>query len=138
MKVLLDTNVILDVLLRRENFYGDSVGVVRLCATDIEGIFTVNQTTDIFYILKRSGASNEDAKQSIIRLLKHIGLVDSKKTDVNHALKSKMYDFEDGIIDSVAVREKTSYIITRNTTDFKNSMVPAIHPRDFLKLMNSR
>jgi len=134
MRALLDTNVILDVLLKREEFYEDSASVIKLCVADIEGIFSVNQTTDIFYILKRSGASNEVAKQAIVGLNKYIGLVDSKKSDVLDALKSNTGDFEDAIIDSIAKREKADYIITRNNTDYINSSVKAISPSDFLKL----
>ena len=135
MRVLLDTNVILDVLLGREGFYDDSARVVKMCAQGVEGIFTVNQTTDIFYILKRGEVSNEVAKQAIKGLQKHIRLVDSKKIDVIKALDSKMCDFEDGIIDSIAHRENVNYIITRNTIDYKNSTVAAITPTNFLELI---
>jgi predicted nucleic acid-binding protein len=44
----------------------------------------------------------------------------------------KISDFEDAIIAAIAMREKTDYIITRNTKDFSKSPVPAITPDTFL------
>ena len=59
MKVLIDTNIVLDVLLRRADFFDASYNVLKLSTLDKMGIFvTANAITDIYYILHRANTGN--------------------------------------------------------------------------------
>jgi predicted nucleic acid-binding protein len=132
MKVLIDTNVILDVLMKREPHLEGSVVFLKLCGTQITGLVTTNQTTDIFYILKRGGLTSTDAKSLIRRLIENVKTVDVVSADVVPALDCEIDDYEDALISFTAKRQKANYIVTRNEIDFTNSPVPAISPDEFL------
>jgi len=133
VKVLIDTNIVLDVLLRRADFLDASYNVLKLSTLDKMGIFvTANGITDIYYILHRTNKDSEKSKEAIIRLLDLVSIADVTASDITNALSSKVTDFEDALAGVIAKRIKADCIITRNTKDFNNSPVPAIDPKDFL------
>ena len=132
MKVLIDTNVILDVLTRREPHYGHSAALLRLCGTRLAGCIAASQTTDIFYLLQREGMDAQAAKALLKKLTDNLKVVDINAADVQAALASEMTDYEDALLASCAKRQRAAYIITRNGKDFKLSPVKAISPKDFL------
>lgn len=133
MKVLIDTNIVLDVLLRRADFFDASYNVLKLSTLDKTAIFvTANAITDIYYILRRANKDTEKSKEAIIQLLELVSIADVIASDIMNALPSKVTDFEDALAGVIAKRIKADYIITRNTKDFNNSPVPAIDPKDFL------
>ena len=135
MKVLIDTNVMLDILQRREPFYQLSYGAVRKAIEmETECLFSSSAVTDIFYVLRRALGSTLIAKQKIEELSLLVCFTDVLGLDIRTALLRNMGDFEDAVIDAVAQRSGADFILTRNVKDFKNSKVPAILPSDFLDL----
>jgi len=132
MKVLIDTNVILDVLLSREPYCHASAEVLKLCGARIMGLVAASQTTDIFYLLRRSGKDSDSAKEILEKLTDNVKVIDVTAGDVKNALASKMSDYEDALLAYGARRQKADYIITRNEKDFKHSEVSAISPAKFL------
>jgi predicted nucleic acid-binding protein len=134
MRVLFDTNVIVDYLVQREPFYRDSCEVIFLSAEKkLDGIIGAGSIADIYYICRKEYQSTEKALNLITDLLKLITLVDTKAYDINNALAINMSDFEDAIIAATSLRETAEYIITRNIKDFVQSPIPAITPSDFLR-----
>jgi predicted nucleic acid-binding protein len=134
MKVLFDTNVILDYLVQREPFYRDSREVIFLSAEKkLDGIIGAGSIADIYYICKKEYQNTEKPLNLILDLLKLVTLVDTKAHDVNNALAFNMSDFEDAIIAATALRETAEYIITRNVKDFGQSPIQAVTPSDFLR-----
>jgi predicted nucleic acid-binding protein len=133
MKVLIDTNVILDVLMQREPHFECSAEFLRLCGVKITGFIIASQTTDIFYLLCREGKDAAAAKSILIKLTDNIRVIDVTAADVKSALAGEMSDYEDALIAYRAKRQKADYIITRNEKDFKQSPVPALSPRAFLR-----
>ena len=134
MKVLFDTNVILDYLIQREPFYSDSREVILLSAEKkLDGIIGAGSIADIHYICRKEYQNVEKSLNLIIDLLKLVTLVDTKAYDINNAVAFTMPDFEDAIIAATALRETAEYIITRNIKDFAQSPIPAITPSDLLK-----
>ncbi|GHV96426.1 PIN domain-containing protein [Spirochaetia bacterium] len=137
MKVYFDTNIIIDILERRDPFFKDSADIF-LMASDraIEGIIGAGSITDIYYIIRKSRRNHKVALDAVIDLFETLTVVDTKSRDIYSASKSVMNDFEDAVIASVAEREGAQYIITRNTDDFVNASIPAITPQNFLNLYN--
>jgi len=133
MKVLVDTNVILDVLTRREPHFEHSAAFLRLCGSRLTGCVAASQTTDIFYVLRREGLEAQAAKALIKKLTDNTKVVDINAADVQAALASDMPDYEDALLACCAKRQRASYIITRNEKDFKQSPVPALSPQAFLE-----
>jgi predicted nucleic acid-binding protein len=133
MKVYLDTNIIIDILERREPYYNDS-NALFLLAIDkkINCIISASSITDIFYVINNKNKDSHKTVQVIFDLLKIVKGVDTLISDLYVAANFGFSDFEDAVAASTAVREQADYIITRNVKDFTNSPVPAMNPIDFL------
>lgn len=133
MRVLIDTNVILDILQKREPFFTDSyLALRRALENDAECLISASAATDIFYALRKSMGSAQQAKEHIDQLAQVVSFADVQGMDIHTALMRAMPDFEDAVVDAVAERSGASYILTRNIKDFTGSVVPAILPADFL------
>ena len=134
MRILIDTNIILDILQKREPFFTDSYRVLRgAIESDTECLISASSATDIFYILRKSLGSAQAAKDQLEQLAQLVTFADVQGMDIHTALMQAMPDFEDAVVDAVAERSGASYIVTRNIKDFAGSVVPAILPADFLK-----
>lgn len=133
MKVMIDTNIILDVFLRREPFFQASYEVVKMSALEqLEGFISASAATDIYDLLRRSLKDDEQAKESMEKLLQLVGIADALGEDVHAAVASNMNDFEDALVASIAQRCQMEYIITRNEKDYTASPVKAITPSELL------
>ena len=136
MKLLIDTNVIIDILERREPFFTNSYKVIQLSLEGkLEAVMSAGAVTDVYYIISRSLRDKNKAREKIIGLTTLISICDTFAVDINNALPLNMPDFEDAVVAAIAKREKTNYIVTRNEADFINSPVPAISPTEFLAML---
>jgi len=133
MKVLIDTNVILDVLTKRAPHLEHSAAFLRLCGTRLTGCLAASQATDIFYLLRREGLDAQAAKSLVKKLTDNVKVVDINAVDVQSALASNMLDYEDALLACCAKRQRAGYIITRNEKDFNLSPVQALSPQAFLE-----
>lgn len=134
MRIIIDTNVILDVVQKREPFFADSYQALRKAVeADIECLLSASAVTDIFYVLRKSLQSAAKAKEILEQLSQLVTFADVQGTDIHTALMRSMSDFEDAVVDAVAERTGASCILTRNIKDFAGSVVPAITPTDYLK-----
>lgn len=130
---LVDTNVIIDMLLDREDadaacavFDGAERGdySLHICALSF---------TTMFYSLRKI-LSIEDRINALTQLNEamEVAVVDSNVIDM--ALNSGWKDFEDAVQNFSAVADhQISAIITRNTKDFKDSSLEVIDSVEFLK-----
>ena len=133
MKVLVDTNVILDVIIKREPHFEFSAAFLKLCNVKITGCIIASQTTDIYYILSRSGIDKFSAVNILKKLTKNMKVLNINAADVQNALNSSIADYEDSLLACCAKRQKAEYIITRNEKDFHQSPVSAISPQSLLE-----
>ena len=132
MRLLIDTNVILDVFMRREPFFADSYRAIRTAAEQgYECLLSASAATDIFYILRKHLKSPEEAKARLRDLAKLAQFTDVQPADIDTALTAEMPDFEDAVVNAIAVRVGADYILTRNTKDFSGAKAHAIAPVDF-------
>ena len=135
MKIMIDTNVVLDVLLRREPFFQASYEVMKRSALEqVEGFVSATAATDIFYLLRRALKDPRAARDSLEKLMQLVGFADALGEDVHTAIVSNMTDFEDALVAAIAQRCHMDYIVTRNTRDFAESPVKALAPQAFLEL----
>lgn len=134
MKVLLDTNIIVDILSKREG-YEDSLQVLRYCEIKkIDGYVSTTTVTDVMYILRKH-LPPDKLREVVQTLLSTVGVSGVQKADITHAFYGVMKDFEDAVQASCAKRIKAEYIVTRNLRNFEESPVQAISPADLLKLL---
>ena len=134
MKILVDTNVIIDILCKREPFFEDSYNALNKCIDNHTIIVSASAITDIFYIARKYIGS-EQAKECIRNLLDLIKISDTRGADIEKALSSDISDFEDAV-SAIAERQKAKYILTRNTKDFEKSKILSITPHDYLNIKN--
>ena len=138
MKVLFDTNIVIDILKRREPHYENSNKLFMLAADEkIDAIIGTNAITDIYYLTKKQYGDTKTTVNIIFDILEIIKPVDTLANDIFRAAELGFRDFEDAVITAIAIREKADYIITRNTNDFSQSVIPAITPDSFLTSINS-
>jgi len=134
MKIALDTNIVLDVLARREPFFEQSQAVILLVAEGrVEGAITANAITDMYYILRKH-LNKEALKVALRGLMELLGVMEVTGSDCLAALDLPMDDYEDAVLAIGAKNWAADCIVTRNTKDFALSPVKAVTPNDFLKL----
>ncbi len=134
MRILIDTNIILDIVQKQEPFFADSYQALRKAIeTNVECLISASAATDIFYMLRRAFQSSQKAKERIEQLSQIFAFADVQGADIQTALMRSMPDFEDSVVEAVAERSGASYILTRNIRDFAGSSVPAVTPAEFLK-----
>lgn len=135
MKVLLDTNIIIDNLSRRDE-YAESLQILNLCENGfLEGVITTVTVMDVMYIMRKHLGSAE-VRNAVQILLQIVDVVPVLKSDINTAFIGDFSDFEDAVQASSAARVKVDYIITRNVNDFRKSSVLAISPNDILEILS--
>ncbi|MBD5104397.1 MAG: PIN domain-containing protein [Ruminococcaceae bacterium] len=135
MKVMIDTNVILDVLLERENFVEESYKILSMCEEHrINGFVSASSVTDIFYLVRKYTHSTELAYNAVGKLLEIVKVCDVTNNDVLTAFQKKAKDFEDCLISVCANSNNCNYIITRNKKDFENFGIEVLSPTEFLDM----
>lgn len=133
MKVLIDTNIILDVLCKRLEFYEDSARIFKLCEVKkITGVISALSIPNIIYILRKE-LDADKTKEVLDNLMLIFSVADLKADDLKKAADMKFKDFEDAIQSACASRIKANYIVTRNIKDFSESKVTAIKPTELLE-----
>lgn len=132
MKILIDTNVILDVLFNREDFFQSSSAIWDICeANKAEGYISALSIPNIVYIMRKE-LDPQKTCQLIERITMIFGVVELNEQDLKNAAKMYAYDYEDAIQMHQAKRINAEYIVTRNIRDFKNSEVSALTPSELL------
>ncbi len=134
MRVLIDTNVLLDVLMGREEFLEHSANVWRRCETTFaDGGISALSVANIVYILRKE-LTPQKTEEIIEKISLIFEIVDLTAADIKAAAKMRMPDYEDALQTLTAQRFKADYIITRNCKDFRSDIIPAINPSEFLRL----
>lgn len=135
MKLLCDTNVLLDVALKRKPFYKTSSLALSYCEDEgVTGLVADTSLTDLFYIVHQALHDNELSYQAIEATLEIFDVVAPTSADINTAVKERHRDFEDCLLAVIAEREQCDYVITRNVKDFEGYSFKAITPSEFVKL----
>lgn len=135
MKILIDSNVLIDYMTVRTPFYEDAREIMKLCSDKkVYGAIAVHSIPNIYFILRKE--MDDATRRKIIKnLLLVLDVAGYDRISVIGALeKNDFKDFEDCLQDECAVFFGADYIITRNIKDFVNSSVKAVTPTEFLKM----
>jgi predicted nucleic acid-binding protein len=132
-RILIDSDVILDLLLDRKPFCEDSLALIYACEQkQLQGFVTPVIIANVYYIF-RQNASHITVTEQLKLLLKIISVLNMDQKQVLAALDSKFTDFEDALQYFSAIQSnKVDVIITRNTSDYKKSALPVFTPNEFL------
>ena len=114
MKVLLDTNIVLDKLASRKPF-DENANVIfdRIARNEMSGFITATGVTDIYYILRKK-LSNHDCRVALRQLFDLLQVLSVSQGDCECAVESPLEDFEDALILTCAQKANIDFIITRD------------------------
>ena len=135
MRVLIDTNILLDFLTKRDPFFASAQAIIHLCDRgDIEGYIAAHSVLNAFFILRHQYTVEQrrGILKDICLLLKVVSVDGHNLLD---ALGNEGFrDFEDCVQMNCAVKCHADFILTRDKHDYQNSRVPAIQPIEFLHI----
>jgi predicted nucleic acid-binding protein len=138
MRLMLDLNVLLDIVQRREPFYEASAGVLsRVVGSEDSGYLPSHGITTLHYIIQRF-SGREQADGFVDWLLSHLEIAAQEKAQFIRARSLSMPDFEDAAVASAAEFSQCDVIISRNVADFEGSPVQAMTPEEFLAAVAER
>jgi len=130
--VLLDLNIILDVLQKREPFYESSALVLAGVETGLTtGYLAAHSVTTLFYLIQKDQSASA-ARAAITELLQFLNIAPVNQNTIDQALNLDYPDFEDAVQMICALQCKADYLITRNLSDYHPPLVPVLKPVEFL------
>ena len=132
MNVFVDTNVLLDVLTRREPFYADSVAIWTLAERGrIRGFVSAVSFTNIFYIVRKL-RDRRTARRTLTLLRDTFTPVACTAQILNQAIDADIKDFEDAVQYCSAVSAGADCIVSRDPDHFPRTELPVLPPAEFL------
>lgn len=135
MKVLLDTNVILDVLLQRDPHFARSSAVwAAIEEGRAEGFVAAHAITTIHYVVRRS-VGGKRAGEIVKLILDVLSVAGVSGTVISRSVFLDWPDFEDAVTASAALEASCELIVTRDTAGFSRSAVKAMSPKSALSAM---
>ena len=134
MRILLDTNVVLDLLLDRKAFVAESLAMVDLVERGaVTGLLCATTVTTLAYLAGKS-VGKQQASRQIRQLLSLFEIAPVTRAVLDGALASRATDFEDAVLAEAAMQAGAQAIITRNLRDFAHSPVRAHTPAQWLAM----
>ena len=118
VRILVDTNVALDLLLNREPFAIDALQLFALAeAEKVELLLSTDAISTIFYVVRKNCDSSV-AREALAKLLDYVALVALDERAVIRGLATDFADVEDALVAAVAEKTGAAAIVTRNLSDF--------------------
>ncbi len=138
MKILLDTNVVLDLLMDRMPFADSAVGLFsKVEDGTIIGYLCATTITTVYYLAAKTlGAPR--AQEEIGKLLNLFEVAPVNRHVLESALTADFNDFEDAVIHEAACHVGAEAIVTRNQKDFKKSRIPVYFSDEMIKIVASQ
>ena len=132
MILLIDAIVLLDVIMKRQEFVKDSSVIWKLCETGkVEGYVSSLTIASIVDIMQKE-MDAQKVEQVLSRLSMIFEFTDLCVSDIQQAARMQWNDYEDVIQSATAQRIHADFIITRNIKDFAKSKILAFTPAELL------
>ena len=132
MKIFIDTNIFLDVILKRNDFYPDSSKIWSLVSEKrIKGFISAISVNNLYYISKKF---IEIRKVTVLisQILEEFEIIPLTKDILQLAKNIDGKDFEDSIQYFSAIMNKCDYIITRDKNGFSDYGIKSVSPKEFI------
>jgi len=135
--VLIDLNIILDVLQKREPFFEASAQLLAAAETgQLSGFVAAHSVTTLFCLIQKD-KSAADARAIITNLLQFLEIIPVQQNTIEQALNLDYRDFEDAVQMISAVQAKVDCLVTRNSKDYQPDLLPVMQPIEFLASLGS-
>ena len=138
MKILVDTNVIINYLTRREDKYRESsIQVMDICSRkELEGYVAFHSMSIIWYFSGRQKLPEDTRREWLDRVCKILTTASAGHDAVVEAAHNLAFkDFEDNLQDICAQNIGADYIVTINTKDYEHSRTKAVTPSEFVEIV---
>lgn len=137
MRVLIDNDVVVDLLTKREPFFADAKQIFLLIANHAaQGYICAITPVNAFYTVRKE-LGFRAAKASVRELLGLVNICNVDKAVLSEADVLEFSDYEDAVQCAAAMAEGLDAIVTRNTKDFRNSPIDVYTPTEFLNVLES-
>ncbi len=134
MKIMIDSNVLLDVLLARELFVKNSAQILRLCEQrKIVGVISASSVTDLFYIIRKAIHDTNKTYELMETILNILDICSVEQAQIQAAFSHRAKDFEDCLLAICAKHANCNCIITRNKKDFSEFDITLYTPDEYLE-----
>ena len=137
MKLMIDTNIILDLLFKRNDFSNISTLFRSLDESGDEACISASSVTDLFYIIRKLTHDTQKTYELLEYVLEIVSILPVTPTDIVCAFQNKWKDFEDCVLYTVAQKNNISAIISNNKKDFEDSTIQIYTAKDYLDTMRS-
>ena len=138
MVLLIDVNVLLNYLLRREPGLKPAHKIIELCRNgEIHGYMAFHSVSIIWYTLRKTDIKSR--RQQIFELCKFVKVTGASHSEVLAAIQNESFaDFEDCLQEKCAENIGADYIVTENTKDFANSSTPVVTAFEMLNILDKQ
>ena len=135
-KLMIDTNIIIDLLAKRENFYKEAQELFTL-ANEKNISLSISSLTfaNTYYILSKY-LDNDEVRKTLVKFKVLVEVLPLEDKTIELALVSDFEDFEDAIQYCTALDNDLDIIITRNKKDFKTSKLPVFTAKEYLNQLS--
>jgi len=137
MKILVDTNIALDILLKRRD-YANAFFIFKLAEKKVvSGYISASAITDIFF-LSKNDLGKKPAKEALKSLLSVFEPATVTNGHIFQSLNLDWNDFEDSLQYVVGEGLAVDYIVTRNAQDFTSGSILAVSPEQFIEAITTK
>jgi len=138
LKILLDTNTVLDVLMDRMPFSDSAVELFSKVEDGTIIGYLCGTTISTVYYLASGTVGTARAREEVRKLLAIFEVASVNRPLLESALAAEFNDFEDAVIHEAACRVAADAIVTRNRKDFRKSRIAVYSPEELAKILSSR
>jgi len=132
-RVFFDNDVLLDVFLQRQPYFTTSASALdQVGRGTIEGFVSGHAITNLFYLMRKQ-LGRDRSRELLSILLVNVRVAAVTEAVIQTAIVSPIADFEDAVTDAAAQAAGVEMIVTRNTKDFRQGVIPAMLPEVFLQ-----
>jgi predicted nucleic acid-binding protein len=138
LKIIFDTNIVLDVLLDREPFSTFAALLFsKVERGELSGYLCATTITTIHYLIHRA-LGDRQAQKHVANLLSLFEVAPVNRAVLEGALRSRFEDFEDAVIHEASVHVGVEALVTRDPKGFKRATIPVYSPDELLRVLNLR
>ena len=136
MRILFDTNVVLDVFLNREPFVESAARLFDANVHgDLQGMLGATTVTTIYYLLT-SNRGSAVAQEKVKELLRLFDVAAVNRRGLTQAIESGFADYEDAVLHSAARTAGADGLVTRNAADFSEATLAVYTPTELLTILD--
>ncbi len=137
-KILIDTNIVLDLALERVGFVEGALELLRFSARNKTKLcVTASSVTDIYYVLRKQ-KGHESAIGLLKKFFQFSKVLGVDEEIISEALNTEMKDFEDAVQSETAIYNDINIIITRDKKDYQNSGLNVYSPAEYINEMKNK